>query len=165
MTERFKFVKRGYDPVEVDSYINNLEATINGYKEKDSAIKNAIISAQYAADEIVRKAKMAEEDIIKNARNQSIELTSKSVVHVQAILSSIKSQQEVFAGFTDEYNVLVNKYLYEVNEQDFSDINDRYIALESYLTNFTTNVSITNADVEADDNEVVTTEHQDSTEL
>jgi len=139
MAERFKIVKKGYDPATVDEYIGGLEIAIKGYNEKDAAIKNAIISAQYAADEIIRKAKIAEDDIIRNARNQSVEIIAKTTSHVQSILALIKTQKEVYDNFTTEYNEVVSKYLHQANEKDFAAVNEKFNALERYLLSFVTN--------------------------
>ena len=56
--EQFTYVKRGYDPEEVEKYITTLEQVIKSYKDKDNAIKNAIISAQVAADNVVKNARL-----------------------------------------------------------------------------------------------------------
>ena len=54
--EHFTFVKRGYDPEEVDKYITTLEQVIKSYKDKDNYIKNTMISAQMTADNVVKNA-------------------------------------------------------------------------------------------------------------
>jgi len=66
--EQFTFVKRGYDPEEVDKYITTLEQVIKSYKDKDNAIKNSIISAQKTSDDIVKNAHKTAEDIVRNAQ-------------------------------------------------------------------------------------------------
>ena len=137
MLERFRIVKKGYDPVDVEEHISNLESVIRRYREKDSAINNAIVSAQYAADEILRKARIAEEDIIKNARNQSVEIKSKSAAHVQSILNLVQTQKSLFKDFAYEYNALAQKYLQSVNDNDFASVTDKFDALERYLNTFT----------------------------
>ena len=58
MSEKFTIVKRGYDTSEVEQYITQLETVIRGYKEKDNAINSALISAQIAANNILRNGEI-----------------------------------------------------------------------------------------------------------
>jgi cell division septum initiation protein DivIVA len=136
MVDRFKTVKKGYDPADVENYILNLESIIKNYRDKEAAINNAIISAQAAADEIIRKAKAAEDDIIRNARNQAVELKSKSSSHVQSILNAVKHQKELYRDFIEEYEILIKKYVRNVDEQDFAPVIHKFDNLERFLLSF-----------------------------
>ena len=38
MAPKFKIVKKGYDPTEVNDYIDDLESVVKAYKDKESVI-------------------------------------------------------------------------------------------------------------------------------
>ena len=120
--ESFTIVKRGYNPQEVDEYIETLEQVIKSYKDKDNAIKNAIISAQVAADNILR-----------NTHFEAAEYKSRTLAQLRYIYDSIEIQRSHLQAFTDDYNNLVNKYLRNMEESDIRLIYERIDELEMYL--------------------------------
>ncbi|MCL2352248.1 MAG: DivIVA domain-containing protein [Firmicutes bacterium] len=122
MPDRFMHVKRGYDPEEVDKYIDSLEAVIKSYKEKDSAIKNAILSAQIAAD-----------NIVKNAGIQVADSKAKTLAQVRTIADSVGAQRAKVLEFQREYNVILEKYVHKFNESDIQAILDKIDAFEKYV--------------------------------
>ena len=114
--EQFSYVRRGYDPEEVDKYVSTLEQVILSYKEKDNAIKNALISAEIAAD-----------NVVKNARLQADDYRSKIIRQLSVIMDSVERQRQWLRQFQDEYNDLVRRYL---RNMDDSELNDLYIRLD-----------------------------------
>lgn len=129
MPNRFTIEKRGgYDVYEVDEYIEKLESVVKSYKDKDAAIKNAILSAQVAADSIIR-----------NAKNRSFEMKENAVKRIQEIVTSIAEQKQMLKSFQDEYNRQIAKYLHDFNEKDIAAITKKIEALENYLTKYTEN--------------------------
>ena len=122
MPDRFTYVKRGYDPEEVDAYVNSLEEVIKSYKEKDNSIKNAIISAQMAADNIVR-----------NANIQSEETRRAVAAQMYGIAQSVNEQRVRVREFQEEYTAFVKRYLSEFNEYDVNRINNKINELEAYI--------------------------------
>jgi len=111
---KFTEVKKGYDPAEVDDYIQTLENVIKSYKEKDNAIKNAIISAQVAAD-----------NVIKNARLQADEYKLQIVRELENVRITVERERAKVQEFQDVYTTLVSKYLRKFDDSDVSDINSR----------------------------------------
>lgn len=107
----FTEVKRGYDPDEVDSYIASLDNVIKSYKEKDNAIKNAIISAQMAAD-----------NMIKNARMQADEYKLQIVRELENMRTEVERERAKIQEFHEVYASLVRKYLIKLDEQDISKV-------------------------------------------
>ena len=105
----FSEVKRGYDPDEVDNYIESLENVIKSYKEKDNAIKNAIISAQVAAD-----------NMIKNAKMQADEYKMQIVRELDKVRTEVERERIKILEFQEMYGALVRKYLSKLDEQDTS---------------------------------------------
>lgn len=122
MINQFSTVKRGYNPEEVESYIANLERIIEEYKEKDSSITKAIVNAQVAAD-----------NIIKNAELASDEIREQTVANLDNIYKSIEKQKEIVKDFQGQYNDLVNKYLKDVQTTDFLEIFSSINELENYM--------------------------------
>jgi len=122
MPDRFSYVKKGYDPEQVDTYIETLEQVIKSYKDKDSAIKNAIISAQMAAD-----------NIVKNAHLQVAESRTQALSQIQNIIASISEQRNKVKEFQEEYVSMVQKYLLDFNETDMNGIYDKITELEQLI--------------------------------
>jgi cell division septum initiation protein DivIVA len=112
--EQFTYVKRGYDPEEVDRYIATLEQVIKSYKEKDNAIKNAIISAQIAAD-----------NMVKNAKNQADEYKGQIAKELDKVTQEIDRQRMRIQAFQDVYSGLVRTYLTDLDGKDMEDLFSR----------------------------------------
>ena len=112
--EQFTYVKRGYDPGEVDKYVATLEQVVKSYKDKDNAIKNAIISAQVAAD-----------NMIKNAKLQADEYKIQIVAELEKVRQEVERQRMRVQAFQDVYNGLVRKYLTEMDGGDISELHRR----------------------------------------
>jgi len=130
MSQRFNVVKKGYDTGEVDRYIESLYAKIKTYEEKDKAINNAIISAQQAAD-----------SIIINAKNQGKVIKENTAKQLNDIATSISTQRQMVADFANAYFSVASRYLKPMDNADFKAINEKINALESYLTDFSDEIS------------------------
>jgi len=130
MSGRFELVKKGYDPNGVDNYIAGLEAQIAGYKSKDKAITNAIISAQQHAD-----------TIIANAKNQSRIIRENTAKQLSDIFDSINYQRKILADFEYEYGMVIQKYLKVVDHDDFRAVKLKVDHLETYLADFADEVT------------------------
>ena len=109
----FTEVKRGYDPDEVDNYIASLDNVIKSYKEKDNAIKNAIISAQVAAD-----------NMIKNAKLQADEYKVQIGRELEKMRVEVERERVKIQEFHEVYASLVRKYLMKLDEKDTSNLNN-----------------------------------------
>ena len=120
--ESFSIVKKGYNPQEVDEYIETLEQVIKSYKDKDNAIKNAIISAQVAAD-----------NILKNTHLEAEEYKTQTLSKLRHIYESVETQRSRMQSFQDDYNDMLRKYVREFEENDVARIFDRIDELEKYL--------------------------------
>ena len=108
----FKEVKRGYAPNEVDDYITSLERMIASYKEKDDAIKNAIVSAQLAAD-----------NIIKNAKAQADEYRLQIGRELERMRSEIERGRVKIQEFYEMYANVIRKYFINLDNKAISDLN------------------------------------------
>lgn len=120
--EQFTLVKRGYDPEEVDNYIATMENVIKSYKDKDNAIKNAIISAQVAAD-----------NMIKNAKLQADEYKLQILHELSDVRSEIDRNREHIQSFQDLYSQLIRKHLYALDEKEFSKLHNTLDNVEKLI--------------------------------
>ncbi|MDR1531863.1 MAG: DivIVA domain-containing protein [Clostridiales bacterium] len=122
MPDRFNYSKRGYEPEEVDQYIEKLEAVIASYKDKDVSIKNAFVNAQIAAD-----------NIIKNAEIEAEKVKSKALAQLEMINESIKDQRRMVKEFQDDYEWFMRKYLVQYADSDMLRLYARIGELEEYI--------------------------------
>lgn len=129
MPDRFNYSKKGYDVNEVDNYIDSLEDIIKSYKDKDAAIKNAIINAQIAADNII---KSAEEDAIgiKEICLEKLEELDKSII----------GQKKLIQKFQEEYNYMVGKYIHEFNDTEVLKLYSKINELEEFISEVQTEI-------------------------
>ena len=120
--ENFTLVKRGYNPQEVDEYIETLNQVIKSYKSKDNAIKNAIISAQVAAD-----------NILKNTHIEVAEYKAETLAQLRNVHDSVGIQREMLRSFQEQYNEMLHKYLHKFEDGDTNSIHEHLNELEKYL--------------------------------
>lgn len=121
----FNHVKKGYSPAEVEDYIRRLETELKVYKDKDATIHQAIISAQVAADNIVR-----------NAKNQGRVIRENIAKQLDDVSLSIAAQKQMLANFVEDYNLMISKYLKVVDNEDFKNISEKVDSMAAYLQNF-----------------------------
>ena len=130
MSERFSRVKKnGYDPAEVDQYVKEVEAQLRMYKERDATIHQAIISAQAAADNIIR-----------NAKNQGRTIREDIAKQLEDVSLSVATQKKMLFDFVKEYEMVVSRYLRIVDHEDFKGISEKVDAMEAYLRDFSQEV-------------------------
>jgi len=122
MPDKFNYVKRGYDPSEVDEYIDSLENVVKSYKEKDAAIKNALINAQLTAD-----------SIIKNAEIEVGHTRAKAVSQLERIYSSVSRQRGLVDRFKQDYQRMIDIYIKEIDNRDFQPMLEQIAKFEEYL--------------------------------
>ena len=122
MENRFNIVKQGYSPAEVDEYVSKLEQVLQSYRDKDSAIKNAILNAQIAADNIVQNAKLESASLREEASKQLGDLVIRT-----------RRQKDVLMQFQADYNSLIQRYLININENDFRDMLSKIDRIEGSL--------------------------------
>ncbi len=123
MPNRFNYVKRGYDPDEVDDYIQSLEDILQSYKDKDSTIKNAIINAQLAAD-----------TIIENADRDAYKTKAKLITQLDEIYRSVSLQKKFVQEFQEDYNELIKRYVHQFNDSEIVKLFSKITDLEEFLT-------------------------------
>ena len=115
--DQFTYVKRGYDPEEVDKYISTLEQVIKSYKDKDNAIKNSIISAQVAADNVLRNAQM-------HADAYKVQIGEQ----LSEIRGALDRQRMALQSFQEAYANMVRKSIQELEQS--TSMTDLFVRLE-----------------------------------
>lgn len=128
MLDKFSYVKKGYDPTQVDEYIEKMEEILKSYKQKDNAINNAIISAQVAADNIICKANVK--------ANQMLSQTKEKLEQMQSILAQ---QKNIIDSFNNDYKALVRKYLSNIDKNDMFKMYSKINSLEEKINSLKTN--------------------------
>ena len=122
MPDRFNYAKKGYDVNEVDNYIDTLEGIIKSYKEKDSSIKNAIVNAQIAAD-----------NIIKESEDEAISIKEICLKQLDDVNKSIVSQKKFIQEFQEDYNYIVGKYVHQFNDTEILKLYSKINELEEFI--------------------------------
>lgn len=107
MLDKFTYVKKGYDPYEVDEYVEKLEEMLKTYKQKDNTINNAIVSAQMAADNIINEANV-----------KAAQMLSDTEIKIEQLKNILAMQKSIIDTFYTDYNALVNKYLSNLDGND-----------------------------------------------
>lgn len=105
--KQFNIIKKGYDPEEVDTYIRDLEKKVENYQSKESAIHEAIISAQLTAKKVLEQAEKEADQIKLNVLSQ--------VAQIGEVIIEV---EEKLKEFQEEYKIMIEKYLVEFIEED-----------------------------------------------
>lgn len=138
MSPEFTLVKRGYNPIEVDSYINSLEKQLNEYKEKSSAINNAIISAQVAADNIIKDAHSQTEKMLTKAESNALTLKQKTLSQISGLKVNISAQRKIYESFLNDYASLIKKYLTDVDKGESNALLSKLDEMDKLIDNLST---------------------------
>ena len=120
--EQFTFVKRGYDPEEVDKYITTLEQVIKSYKDKDNSIKNAIISAERTAA-----------DIIKNAQAEAETYKMQMGDQLVGMRGSLDRQRVSLQNLQDANTNAIRKCIQELERFDMSEMFSRIDEMDAAI--------------------------------
>lgn len=135
MGHNFSIVKRGYEPAEVDAHINNLEKQLNEYKEKASAISNAIVNAQIAADNIIKDAQAKTEKMLISAEDNAVTLKQKTFSQLSGLKTNVGTQRKKWESFLIDYDNLIKKHLKALDSNDSEDIFKKLDEMENLIDN------------------------------
>ncbi|GHU55695.1 hypothetical protein AGMMS49975_17870 [Clostridia bacterium] len=133
MTDKFNIVKKGYDPSAVDNYINDLEAVLKSYKDKDAAIKNAIINASIAADNMKSTAAAEASDIVNEARGTADNLRKQAYEQLGELKSILGKQKEAVKKFQSDFALVVSGFLEDSKKHDFQSVYNSIEEIEKLL--------------------------------
>lgn len=138
----FKIVRKGYDRLEVDKYIDDLNSRLQQLTDKEYYINKAIVTAEQTAAGIINKAEEEKEEILKTAKeeadrivtlsnNQSDKLLSKTnnqlaLIHqresnkLEDLKIFINDQISYLNSFKEDYALLAKKYFETPNNEEFN---------------------------------------------
>jgi len=136
MHDNFNYVKKGYDPISVDAYVDSMEASLKAYTEKEATINKAIISAQASADILINNAQNTADNIILNAKTQARDMLKNYEGQVSDLMKLLNTQRHFLKNFQQEYNMLVSKYLRDIGDTDIAILYNTIDNMEENLRNF-----------------------------
>lgn len=126
--KEFKKAVRGYDTEEVDEFLDEIivdfekmqreldllrnqlstySENMTSYKERESALNNALITAQQFADNIKTEAEMAAQKILADAQEQAKAIVGAS----EDKLASMQKSYDLLTGKFDEVKESLRRYL------------------------------------------------------
>ncbi|MCI8806343.1 MAG: DivIVA domain-containing protein [Clostridiales bacterium] len=133
MSYDFQMVRKGYNPDEVDAYIEELENQLNEYKEKSSTINKAIINAQIAADNIIKAAHSETEKILSQAKKEATDLKQATINQIKYLKLNIANQKNLINNFRRDYEFLTEKYLNPLVTSDTDKVFDKLTEIEQAI--------------------------------
>ncbi len=143
MSYDFQMVRKGYNPDEVDAYIEELENQLKEYKDKSSTINKAIINAQIAADNIIKAAHSETEKILSQAKKEAVDLKQATINQIKYLKLNIANQKNLINNFRKDYEFLTEKYLNPLVTSDTDKVFDKLTEIERSID------EISNASVES----------------
>lgn len=116
----FTTERRGYSPSEVDEYVRNLEsqlnqrdAQLNEYRQKEAAINQSVVEAKLLANKIVEDAQAEAENIHRSA-----------IDSMAGIKAQTNAMHEKLLTFQQDYNRILQQYLVSIRCTDMVQIFD-----------------------------------------
>ncbi len=131
MQYEFAVVRKGYDKEQVEEYINELLATIEGYKIKDEQTRNLVQLAEEKAKKIVEDAK---EEAIREAKAEADKIIDGAYSKLYSIQETMQEQRVLLNDFRKDYNRFILKYVNEVNKRNFVQLQTSVDDIENYIT-------------------------------
>lgn len=124
--------KGGYEPVEVDAYINSLEQQLKEYENKASAINKAIISAQMASDKMIKQANEETATVIKKANEESAATVKKANDEAAEILKKANAEKDKIMAEAQKCSAAIA----ENADKQIQDIKDTIAQQKILINNF-----------------------------
>ncbi len=131
MQYEFAVVRKGYDKVQVEEYINELLATIEGYKIKDEQTRNLVQLAEDKAKKIVDDAK---EEAVRAAKEEADKIIDGAYSKLYSIQETMQEQRTLLNEFRTDYNRFILKYVNEVNKRNFVQLQTSVDDIENYIS-------------------------------
>lgn len=131
INQTFKRALRGYDPVEVDEFLDRVADSLQAYAERcvelerelerlkeqireykgmRDSLQEALLMAQKSADERVKAAEKQAEAIVAEARAQAERLLKEAEDHSNAIKEEMSRLQRSKQDFIAEFRALITRY-------------------------------------------------------
>jgi len=131
INQTFKRALRGYDPVEVDEFLDRVADSLQAYAERcvelerelerlkeqireykgmRDSLQEALLMAQKSADERVKAAEKQAEAIVAEARAQAERLLKEAEDHSNVIKEEMSRLQRSKQDFIAEFRALITRY-------------------------------------------------------
>lgn len=131
INQTFKRALRGYDPVEVDEFLDRVADSLQAYAERcvelerelerlkeqireykgmRDSLQEALLMAQKSADERVKAAEKQAEAIVAEARAQAERLLKEAEDHSNVIKEEMSRLQRTKQDFIAEFRALITRY-------------------------------------------------------
>lgn len=132
LNHTFSRVLRGYDPEEVDSYLQDiadamarlgdervrlgnqvaqLEERLAGHEERESALRETLLASQRMMEEIKSSAQKEAQLIIDSAQNRAENLTNQANLRLARILDEISEARKLKAQFEFKVRSVIEGHL------------------------------------------------------
>ncbi len=153
MLDKFTYVKKGYDPYEVDEYVEKIEEMLKTYKQKDNTINNAIVSAQMAADNIISEANV-----------KATQMLSDTEAKIDQFKNILSMQKSIIDSFYTDYNALVKKYLSNLDGNDMITMYAKINSIEERINSLRSSDKSSDNSTQTDDETQVSKNDDESDE-
>ena len=131
INQTFKRALRGYDPVEVDEFLDRVADSLQAYAERcvelerelerlkeqireykgmRDSLQEALLMAQKSADERVKAAEKQAEAIVAEAHAQAERLLKEAEDHSNVIKEEMSRLQRSKQDFIAEFRALITRY-------------------------------------------------------
>lgn len=131
INQTFKRSLRGYDPVEVDDFLDRVADSLQAYAERclelerelerlkeqiqeykgmRDSLQEALLMAQKSADEKVKAAERQAEAILAEARAQAERLLKEAEEHSNVVKEEMSHLQRTKQDFIAEFRALITRY-------------------------------------------------------
>ncbi|HOA76596.1 MAG: cell division initiation protein [Synergistaceae bacterium] len=131
INQTFKRALRGYNPVEVDEFLDRVADSLQAYAERcvelerelerlkeqireykgmRDSLQEALLMAQKSADERVKAAEKQAEAIVAEARAQAERLLKEAEDHSNVIKEEMSRLQRSKQDFIAEFRALITRY-------------------------------------------------------
>lgn len=123
MPKSFTYVRKGgYDPQEVDDYLERLEKEIESFRQREQMISNAIMDAQLTSKKIIKKAEDEANHIQKDA-----------ILQLDSIRRKVSYIKQKIESFQISYNQFIERFTVSINHEDIDKLYYQLDELSSAL--------------------------------
>jgi cell division initiation protein len=135
----FSRTLRGYDPDVVDGFLDmvadrleevvrenvmlkertsNLADTVNGFREREQAMNEALVSAQQLREELRAQAARDSEIVLREARSQADRVRAEAAAEASAKLEGLKRVESQRQKYLRSFRALVERQLAEIEMEE-----------------------------------------------
>lgn len=131
VNQSFKKSLRGYDPTEVDEFLDHVAETLQNYNQKNKELERdlaakeeslaeyermkdvlheALLMAQKSADDRVKSARSQADKIIEDARDEAEEMRQEAAAEAETLRAGVEQIRNIREMFTSEVRGIISKF-------------------------------------------------------